>query len=96
MASCGVVWDQPVMTEEERTTFASILLEYEPDLNVMDDLLQSSPLGWAARWGKMDLVKLYLELGVDPTLAGAPWATPLMWAKKKGFGDIAKLIRRFL
>ena len=61
----------------------SILLDYGADLNVIDDLLQSSPLGWAVRWGKYDLARLYLERGADPTLAGADWATPLVWADRK-------------
>ena len=48
------------------------------------------------RWGKYDLARLYLERGADPTLAGADWATPLAWAEKKGYGDIADLIKRYL
>ena len=50
---------------------------------MIDDLLQSSPLGWAVRWGKYELSRLYLERGADPTLAGAEWATPLAWAEKR-------------
>ena len=54
------------MTESERVAFATILLDYGADLDVMDELLQSTPLGWAARWGKYDLARLYLERGADP------------------------------
>ena len=96
MAACGVVWGEVNMTESERVAFATILLDYGADLNVMDELLQSTPLGWAVRWGKYDLARLYLERGVDPTLAGAEWATPLAWAEKKGYEDIADLIKRYL
>ena len=96
MAACGVVWGEVIMTEAERVAFATILLDYGADLDVLDDLLQSSPLGWAVRWGKYDLARLYLERGADPTLAGADWATPLAWAEKKGYGDIADLIKRYL
>ena len=95
MAACGVVWGEVIMTESERVAFATILLDYGADLDVVDELLQSTPLGWAARWGKYDLVRLYLDRGADPTLAGADWATPLAWAEKKGYGDIADLIRRY-
>ena len=63
MAACGVVWGEVIMTEAERVAFATILLDYGADLNVLDDLLQSSPLGWAVRWGKYDLARLYLERG---------------------------------
>ena len=54
LAACGVVWGEPIMTEPERVTFGRILLDYGVDLNVIDDLLQSSPLGWAVRWGKYE------------------------------------------
>ena len=96
LAACGVVWNEPIMSEAERVAFATILLEHGADLNVVDELLQSSPLGWAARWGRYDLARLYLEQGADPILAGEEWATPLAWAEKKSNSDIADLIMRYL
>jgi ankyrin repeat protein len=96
LAACGVVWNEPIMSEAERVAFATILLEHGADLNVVDELLQSSPLGWAARWGRYDLARLYLEQGADPILAGEEWATPLAWAEKKSNTDIADLIMRYL
>ncbi len=96
LAACGIVWNEPIMSEAERVEFATILLDHGADLDVVDELLQSSPLGWAARWGKYDLARLYLERGADPTLAGESWATPLAWAEKKGYTDIADLIKRYL
>ncbi|MDE3258054.1 MAG: ankyrin repeat domain-containing protein [Gemmatimonadota bacterium] len=92
LAACGIVWGEPIMTEPERITFATILLDHGADLNVIDDLLQSTPLGWAVRWGKHELARLYLERGADPTLAGADWATPLAWAQKNGDETAADLI----
>jgi ankyrin repeat protein len=48
-------------------------------------LLRSTPLGWAARWGRVGLVRLLLERGVDPLESDAePWATPRAWAAKMG------------
>ena len=96
LAACGVVWNEPIMSEAERVAFATVLLEHGADLNVVDELLQSSPLGWAARWGRYDLAQLYLEQGADPILAGEEWATPLAWAEKKSNTDIADLIMRYL
>ena len=96
LAACGVVWNEPIMSEAERVAFATILLEHGAVLNVVDELLQSSPLGWAARWGRYDLARLYLEQGADPILAGEEWATPLAWAEKKSNTDIADLIMRYL
>jgi len=29
----------------------------------------------------------------DPNKAGAPWATPLVWARKKGHADIEAELR---
>ena len=96
LAACGIVWNEPIMTEPERVTFPTILLNHGADVNATDDLLQSSPLGWAVRWGRHDLAQLYLERGADPFLAGEDWATPLAWAKKKNHDDIADLIKRYL
>lgn len=96
LVASGVAWNEPIMTEEERVTFGEILCDHGADLNVIDELLQSTPLGWAARWGKYELARLYLDRGADPTLAGEEWATPLAWAQKKGHDDIADLIKRYL
>ena len=96
LAACGVVWGEPIMTEPERVTFATILLDHGADLNVIDELLQSTPLGWAVRWSKYELAQLYLERGADPTLAGEDWATPLAWAEKRNHTEIANLIKRYL
>ena len=96
LAACGVVWNEPIMTEEDRVAFGTVLVDHGADLNVQDELLQSTPLGWAARWGRLELARLYLDRGAVPTLAGADWATPLAWAEKKGYPDIADLIQRYL
>ena len=96
LAACGIVWNEPIISEPERVEFATILLDHGAALDVVDELLQSSPLGWAVRWGKYALARLYLDRGADPTLAGEDWATPLAWAEKKGYTDIADLIKRYL
>ena len=51
LAACGVVWKEPIMTGTDRIKFAIIWLKYKVDLNVIDDLLQSTPLSWVVRWG---------------------------------------------
>jgi ankyrin repeat protein len=56
---------------------AMILLDTGARLDVRDDLLKSTPLGWACRWGRTELVKLFLARGADPVERDAqPWATP--------------------
>ena len=55
---------------------ATILLDAGARLDVRDTLLISTPLGWACRWGRVEMVKL-LARGADPIEADAePWATP--------------------
>ncbi|HKS06621.1 MAG TPA: ankyrin repeat domain-containing protein [Gemmatimonadaceae bacterium] len=68
---------------------ARILLDHGADLNPIDEEYRSTPIGFAARWGKREMVAFLLERGADPNLAQAPWATPLAWARKKGQTDIA-------
>lgn len=81
--------------EEARVIRATILLDAGASLTKRDPLLQSTPLGWACRWGRIELVRLYLERGADPTEADAePWATPLSWATKHGHHEIIELLRR--
>jgi hypothetical protein len=79
---------------EERVAFATMLLDAGARLDLRDDILQSTPLGWACRWGRVELVRLYLQRGADPVEAGAePWATPLAWARQKGHGNVERELR---
>ncbi len=56
---------------------ATILLDAGARLDVRDKLLMSTPLGWACRWGRTELAKLFLSRGADPVEANAePWAAP--------------------
>src|SRR5258705_2837690 len=72
---------------------AELLIRYGADLNLIDKAYQSTPIGLAARWGKIAMVKYLLKQGVDANKAGASWARPLAWAKKKGHVDIEKTLR---
>ena len=97
LAASGTVWGRHViMLESDRLAFGRILIEYGVDLEVVDDLLQSTPLGWAVRWERYELAELYLENGADPGGASAPWSTPLAWAEKRGNERIADLLRRYV
>jgi ankyrin repeat protein len=82
------------VTAEQRAAFAAAALDAGARLDVRDSLLRSTPLGWACRWGRVELVKLFLERGADPVEEDAEaWARPLAWAEKKGHAAIAKLLR---
>lgn len=72
---------------------AAILLDAGARLDVRDDLLKSTPLGWACRWGRAEIVKLFLARGADPVEADAePWATPRAWAEKMQQPEIVELL----
>lgn len=73
---------------------AALLLKYGADINAVDEEYKSTPLGMASRWGHLEMVKFLLEKGADPNKAGAPWATPLAWAKKKGFINVEEVLRK--
>ncbi len=67
---------------------ARLLLDHGAAINSVDEEYCSTPLGFAARWGRREMVAFLLERGADANKSGAPWATPLTWARKKGHADI--------
>jgi ankyrin repeat protein len=80
--------------DEHRITRATLLIDAGASLSKRDQLLKSTPLGWACRWGRIGLVNVYLERGSDVVESGAePWATPMAWATKCGHRDIIELLR---
>jgi ankyrin repeat protein len=82
------------LTAEDRVAFATALLEAGARTDLRDNLLQSTPLGWACRWGRLELVHLLLEHGTDPSESDAqPWATPKAWAEKMGHQQILTLLQ---
>ena len=75
--------------------FATMLLDAGARLDVRDYLLDSTPLGWACRWRRPELVRLFLERGADPVEAEAPeWARPMAWAKRNEHRTILELLRK--
>jgi hypothetical protein len=81
-------------TSDEVVEFARALLDGGARLDIRDDLLKSTPLGWACRWGRTELVRLLLERGADPVEADAePWATPQAWAEKMGRDSVLRVLR---
>lgn len=72
---------------------AQLFIEYGADLEARDEEYSSTPLGWAARWGREDTVALLLERGAKTNLPDdPPWATPLAWARKKGHDEVERLL----
>jgi ankyrin repeat protein len=78
-----------------RARFAAMLIDHGARLDVRDDLLKSTPLGWACRWGHLELAELLIERGASVREVDAePWATPAAWAKKMGRSEISAMLER--
>ena len=73
---------------------ARLLLAHGATIDAIDDEYRSTPLGVAARWGRLAMVELLLEAGADPLVAGASWALPLAWAERRGHHHVAELLTR--
>ena len=69
---------------------ATRLLDHGADIDAVDQEFRSTPLGFAARWGQRAMVRLLLDRGADRGKSGAPWATPVAWARAKGHATIAR------
>ena len=67
---------------------AGLLLDHGADINAVDEEYRSTPLGMASRWEQRKMATFLIERGADVNKAGAPWSTPLRWAKKKGYSDL--------
>ncbi len=79
--------------EEDRARFASMLLDHGARLDLRDDLLQSTPLAWACRWGRRKLVELLIRRGAQADEPDAqPWATPKSWAAKMKHDQILAIL----
>ena len=90
----SVAGARPHVTAEERLAFATALLDASARTDLRDGLLNSTPLGWACRWGRIELVELLLQRGADPVEADAEsWATPKAWAEKMGHGAVVSLLQ---
>jgi ankyrin repeat protein len=76
-------------------SLATMLLDAGARTDVRDELLKSTPLGWACRWGRVALVELLLTRGADPIESEAePWATPLAWAERRQHAGIASILQQ--
>jgi hypothetical protein len=84
------------VSEEEAASFAEALLNAGAKVGGRDDLLKSTALGWACRWGRVKVARRMLEHGADPVEPDAePWATPRAWAAKRGRAEIIELLRTY-
>jgi ankyrin repeat protein len=71
-----------------------MLIDHGARLDLRDDMLKSTPLGWACRWGRKELVELLIARGAPVNEPDAePWATPVAWAEKMGHSAVLEVLR---
>jgi ankyrin repeat protein len=81
------------LSGDDRARFAAMLIDHGARLDMRDDLLKSTPLGWACRWGRLEMVKLLIQRGAPVRERDAEaWATPEAWAKKMGHIEIQAIL----
>jgi ankyrin repeat protein len=74
---------------------ATWFLDHGADLHARDEDICSTPLGWAAKFGRTKMVEFLLSRGAKPNLPDdPPWATPLAWAARRGHGEIVDLLKQ--
>ena len=80
---------------QDTTECAAILLDARGhDCRSRDDEYRSTPLAWAARANKPQLVEFLLSRRAPVNLPDdEPWATPLAWAERRGHQQIASILR---
>lgn len=76
------------------TENATVFIDHGADVNARDEELFSTPMGYAAKYGKLSMVELLLEKGAKTNLPDdKPWSTPLSWATSRGYTDIVQLLK---
>jgi ankyrin repeat protein len=76
-----------------RARFAAMLIDRGARLDLRDDLLKSTPLGWACRWGRLEMVEVLIKRGALVEEPDAePWAMPIAWAQRMNHSQILSLL----
>ncbi len=82
------------VSDADRARFAAMLIDHGAKLDRRDDLLKSTPLGWACRWGRTKLAELLISRGAAVDEPDAePWAAPKAWAGKTKHSEIMKVLQ---
>jgi ankyrin repeat protein len=75
------------------TELAQLLIDYGAAINAIEDEYCTTPLGWAAKYERAEMVAFLLQQGADKAPAGVPeWATPLAYAKRGGHTAIVEML----
>jgi ankyrin repeat protein len=82
------------VSQAERARFAAMLADHGAALDLRDEMLQSTPLGWACRWGRTDMAELLIARGAPVHEPDAePWAQPVAWAEKRKHQEVLAILR---
>jgi ankyrin repeat protein len=74
---------------------AAVYLDAGADINAMDTDSSSTPLGWAARYGKKEMVEWLLQKGADSGLpVEEEWARAGKWAERRRHEEIVRILKR--
>jgi ankyrin repeat protein len=69
------------------------LLDRGGDIDRRDHEFDSTPLAWAARVGRAEMIELLLARGASRTLPDdEPWSTPAAWASRRGHTIILRML----
>jgi ankyrin repeat protein len=81
------------VSDADRARFAGMLIDYGARLDLRDELLKSTPLAWACRWGRKKLAETLISRGAPVDEQDAePWATPKAWAVKMKHNVVLELL----
>ena len=79
---------------KETSECAAILVDAGASMTARDDEYLSTPLAWAARTNRPEVVEFLLSRGAPVALPDdQPWATPLAWAQRRGHQEIVSILR---
>nr|WP_144925575.1 ankyrin repeat domain-containing protein [Paenibacillus bovis] len=83
-----------IVAQQGNVGLAKLLIDYGADINVIDDENCTTPLGWAAKYGHLEMVTFLLKQGAKKIIKGMPeWAEPIAWAKRKGHNHLGEILR---
>jgi ankyrin repeat protein len=71
----------------------SWILDRGADINQRDNEFESTPLAWAARVGRAEMIELLLFRGALQSIPDdEPWSMPAAGARRHGHSHILKLL----
>src|SRR5207244_9772435 len=82
-----------ILAAEGTLEAAGWLLDRRADIHQRDREFDSTPLAWAARAGREDMIRFLLSRGASPVHADdEPWATPIAWARRRNYAQLVSLL----